>query len=254
MEPYAIEVKDLGFSYEDKVILQDVSFALRQRDFMGILGPNGGGKTTLLKLLLGILKPDRGTIRILGQAPHDARHRVGYVAQHTTFKTGFPITALDIALMGRLSRAHLGRRYSPADRRKAEEALRKVGMWDHRDVPVGKLSGGQRQRVFIARAIATEPEILFLDEPTASVDPEFETGIYEFLRELNPNTTIVVITHDIGVVSRYVKSIACVNRQLIFHAEGQITQGMLDRVYQCPVDLVAHGIPHRVLPIHGEKS
>lgn len=253
MNPFAIEVKDLWFSYEDNVVLRDVSFVLKQGDFLGILGPNGGGKTTLLKLFLGILKPDRGTVKILGQAPHDARHRVGYVAQNTSFNTGFPITVLDIALMGRLSRSRMGKRYSEDDRQKVEAALKKVGMWEHREVPIGKLSGGQRQRVFIARAIATEPEILFLDEPTASVDPEFEGDIYDFLRELNRQVTIVVITHDIGVVSSYVKSIACVNHQLIFHAEGQITQGMLDSAYKCPIDLVAHGIPHRVLPAHEEK-
>jgi zinc transport system ATP-binding protein len=165
----------------------------------------------------------------------------------------FPISAHEIALMGRLSRSGIGRGYSRDDRQKIDELLSKVGMWSHRNTAVGKLSGGQRQRVFIARALATDPEILFLDEPTASVDPEFEVDLYDFLNELNRTVTIVVITHDIGVISRSVKSVACVNRRLIHHGGGKITPEMLEMAYQCPVDLVAHGIPHRVLPTHEEN-
>jgi zinc transport system ATP-binding protein len=248
--PPAIEVKDLWFSYEKTPILQDVNFTLEQGDFLGILGPNGGGKSTLLKLMLGILKPDRGEIRILGEVPHDAKHRVGYVPQSTDLNVTFPISVLEIALMGRLSRSRLGKRYSREDRRKTEELLDRVGMWDYRDVSVGKLSGGQRQRVFIARSLATDPEILFLDEPTASIDSEFETDLYDFLEQLNQKVTIVVITHDIGAISRSIKSVACINRQLIFHGEGKVTPEMIDMAYSCPVDLIAHGIPHRVLADH----
>ena len=253
MRPYAIEVKHVWFSYGDHPILKDVTFTVEQGDFLGILGPNGGGKTTLLKLLLGMLKPDRGEIKILGEAPHDAKHRVGYVAQNTSFNITFPISVLDLTLMGRLSRSRIGRRYSQEDREKVAAILQKVGMTDYLYTSIGELSGGQRQRVFIARALATEPEILFLDEPTASVDPEFETGLYDFLRELNLKVTIVVITHDIGAISRYVKSVACVNHTLMFHDDGKLTQAMLDMAYQCPVDLIAHGLPHRVLPPHAEK-
>jgi len=136
---------------------------------------------------------------------------------------------------------------------KVEETLKKTGIWNHRHSPIGRLSGGQRQRVFIARALATDPEILFLDEPTASVDPEFEIDLFDFLRELNKKVTIVAITHDVGVISRNVKSVACVNKSLIYHEEGQITAEMIDMAYQCPVDLIAHGIPHRVLPTHTES-
>ena len=253
MGTHAIEVKDLRFSYDKTPVLEDVGFVLKQGDFLGILGPNGGGKTTLLKLLLGILKPDKGTIKVLGKAPRDVNHRVGYVPQDTDFNITFPISILEIVLMGRLYRSRIGRWYSRQDRVKAEEVLRKVGMWDYRHTSIGRLSGGQRQRVFIARALATDPEILFLDEPTTSVDLEFETDLYDFLRELNKKVTIVVITHDIGVISRNVKSVACVNRTLILHEHGQITPEMLDMAYQCPVDLIAHGIPHRVLPHHEDN-
>ena len=155
--------------------------------------------------------------------------------------------------MGRLSRSGIGKRYTREDREKARQALEKVGMWAHRHKHIGKLSGGQKQRVFIARALATDPEILFLDEPTASVDPEFQVNLYDILEELNKRVTIVVITHDIGVVSSYMKSIACVNKHFIFHEGSHITQEMIDVAYQCPVELVAHGLPHRVLHTHREE-
>jgi len=253
MNTLAIDMRGVFFSYEKIPVLEDVTLILNQGDFLGILGPNGGGKTTLLKLLLGILKPDKGEIRVLGESPRHAKHRVGYVPQNTDFNTDFPISVMEVTLMGRLSRSRFGKRFSKDDRAQAEAILRKVGIWDLRHRPVGSLSGGQRQRVFIARALATDPEILFLDEPTASVDPEFETDLFEFLRELNQTVTIVTITHDVGVISRHVKSVACVNRSLIFHEEGKITPEMIDMAYHCPVDLIAHGIPHRVLPFHTEE-
>ena len=203
--------------------------------------------------MLGLLKPDMGRIRILGQAPHDASHRVGYVPQGTDFNRGFPVSVLDVALMGRMSTSRIGRRYSREDREKVKDLLEKVGMWGYRNRPIGKLSGGQRQRVFIARALATNPEILFLDEPTASVDSEFQTDLYDFLKALNKEVTIVVISHDIGIISAHMKSIACVNKHFIFHSGAEITQEMLDMAYQCPVDLIAHGLPHRVLHSHKEE-
>ncbi len=253
MEPHAIEVRDVTYSYDKTPVLEGITFTLKQNDFLGIIGPNGGGKTTLLKLLLGILEPDKGEIRVLGQAPRDARHRIGYVPQYTDFNLEFPISALDIVLMGRLRRSRIGRWYSRKDRIKAEEALERVGMWDYQHMHIGELSGGQRQRVFIARALATDPEIFFLDEPTASVDPDFETDLYGLLRILNKEVTIIVVTHDIGVISSNVKSVACVNRTMMFHEEGKITLDMIDMAYQCPVDLVAHGAPHRVFPSHEEE-
>ncbi len=254
MNEYAIQVDNVWFSYQGSEVLRDVSLSLKKGEFLGIIGPNGGGKTTFLKLLLGILKPDKGRILILGQAPNTASQRIGYVPQNTDFSTRFPISVMDVTLMGRLAWSHIGRRYTDEDREKVRVALEKVHMWDYRSRPIGQLSGGQRQRVFIARALVTDPEILFLDEPTASIDPEFQVDLYDFLKELNQNVTIVVITHDVGVVSSYMKSIACVNRHLIFHEGGLITKEMVDMAYQCPVDLIAHGLPHRVLPDHKHEE
>ena len=252
MKAHAIEVRDLTFSYNHVPILENVAFTIEQGDFLGIIGPNGGGKTTLLKLLVGLLEADGGEIKVLGEMPHDARHRVGYVPQQTDLNLYFPISALDIVHMGRLRRSRIGRWFSSEDHQKAEKALERVGMWDHRFMRIGELSGGQRQRVFIARALATEPDIFFLDEPTAGVDLEFETDLYSFLKEINRDATIVVVSHDIGFISSHVKSVACVNRTVIHHLEGKITPDMIDMAYQCPVDMVAHGAPHRVFHEHGK--
>src|SRR4030042_2544998 len=163
MQPSVIDLDHVWFSYQATPVLADVTFALPRGEFLGIIGPNGGGKTTLVKLMLGLLKPDRGRIRVLGQEPSVASSKVGYVPQDTDFNRGFPISVLDVALMGRLSRSRKRRGYSREDREKVEQILERVGMLEYRERPIGKLSGGQRQRVFIARALATEPEILFLD-------------------------------------------------------------------------------------------
>ncbi len=255
MTPLALEVENLWFSYGSHVILQDVNLQLKQGEFLAVLGANGSGKTTLIKLVLGILKPDRGSIRILGGDPSKTAGRIGYVPQETTLNKSFPISVRDVALMGRIGRLGRFSRYSPSDREKADAALERVGMWGLRDRPIGKLSGGQRQRVLIARAIASEPDILFLDEPTSSVDKGFQENLYGFLKELNERVTIVVISHDLSIVSSYAKSIACVNRTVYFHDHAEITQELLDQVYQCPVDVIAHGpIPHRVLQLHKDHE
>jgi zinc transport system ATP-binding protein len=253
MGELAIDIKDLWFSYHEHWVLKEVNLAVRKHDFLAILGPNGSGKTTLLKLMLGILKPLRGTVELFGVVPHKAVDRIGYVPQHVHFNKGFPISVFDSTLMGRLGHAKRAWHYSARDRARAQKALEKVGLWELRDRLLGTLSGGQRQRVFIARALAADPEILFMDEPTASVDREFQTELYEFLRELNKTVTIIVVSHDLSVLSSYIKSVACVNQKLFYHDAAEITAEMLDMAYHCPVELVAHGLPHRVLREHEDN-
>lgn len=250
MQPLAIEVKDVWFSYDGQLVLREVNLNIEQGEFLAILGPNGSGKTTLLKLMLGILKPTRGTIRILGQETSGATASIGYVPQDTNINKDFPISVMDVALMGRLGHAGRSRRYSAEDRALVKEALEKVKMWEYRHRPIGRLSGGQRQRVFIARALAASPQVVFMDEPTASVDKEFQTELYDFLKELNSRATVVVVSHDLSVLSSYVKSVACLNQTLFFHDAAEITHEMIDMAYHCPVELIAHGVPHRVLRKH----
>ena len=170
MQTLAIEIKDLWFSYNDHPVLREVNLKVAEKEFLAVLGPNGSGKTTLLKIMLGILTPDRGSVRIFGEEPHKVVDRIGYVPQDINFNKGFPISVFDATLMGRLGHAKRAWHYSAQDRTMAQKALEKVAMWEHRKQNVGKLSGGQRQRVFIARALAANPAILFMDEPTASVD------------------------------------------------------------------------------------
>ena len=250
MENAVASLENVWVQYESVVALENVNFLLKPLDFVSIMGPNGGGKTSLLKLLLGLVKPLRGTVRVLGKAPEQSRSEIGYVPQQTTLDKTFPINVWDVTLMGRLGRTPVFKKYTAEDREIVADALQKVKMYDLRDRQIGKLSGGQQQRVLIARALVANPKLLLLDEPTASVDSEIRREMYELLGELNQQITIVMVSHDIGVISSYVKTIACLNRKLIYHDEKDITPEMLAETYQCPVDLIAHGVPHRVLTPH----
>jgi len=248
-----ISVRHLWASYDGKPVLEDINLSVRELDFIGLIGPNGGGKTTLLKVLLGLLPPTRGQVQIMGKSPEVGRRHVGYVPQSVEFDRDFPISVWDVARMGRLGRRHPLQRYTPRDNEAVTEALRSVDMLDKRGRPIGALSGGQQQRVYIARALATEPEILLLDEPMSSVDPQVSTSVYELLRELNEQITIMLVTHDMSAISSHVKTVGCLNRRLFYHGKKQITPDMLEAAYQCPIDLIAHGVSHRVFPEHTQN-
>ncbi len=254
-----IEIKDLEFSYNGEPVLQDVNLSVRHGEFMAVIGPNGGGKTTLLKLILGLLKPDRGTIRVDGRSPGQASSCIGYVPQDVHANSSFPITAMDVVMMGYINPEKRRRQQAASDRRNAMATLDRLEMAAYADRKIGALSAGQRQRVFIARALVTSPRLLLMDEPTASIDTKGQVDFYTLLREINKDITILVVSHDLLVISRYVKSVACVNRQLHYHDQAEITGEMLDVMYPprgdevCPVELVAHGLPHRVLMDHGKK-
>ena len=248
-----IEVSRVWFSFNGQPVLQDVDLRVPPGDYLVVIGPNGGGKTTLLKLMLGLLEPTRGTVRVFGQSPRKAAHRIGYVPQDVHINKTFPVSVLDVVLMGRLRSGKARSRHSRQDRLAAQAALEQLGVWGYRDRRIGELSGGQLQRVFIARALVSAPEILFLDESTASIDAQSRGEFYEALTELNRTVTIVAVSHDMMILSSHVKSVACVNRDLHHHDSGEITQEMLDATYRCPVDLVAHGVPHRVLCRHEGK-
>ncbi|MCJ7737196.1 MAG: ABC transporter ATP-binding protein [Anaerolineae bacterium] len=245
-----ISVGHMWAGYNGEIVLEDVNLSVTELDFVGLIGPNGGGKTTLLKVLLGLLKPARGVVRIMGTGVEQGRRHIGYVPQIVAFDQDFPVSVWDVARMGRLGTRRLLHRYTAEDDELVAEALRNVDMLHLRDHPIGGLSGGQRQRVYIARALATEPRILLLDEPLASVDPQTSTSIYELLGRLNERMTILLISHDMSAVSANVKTVGCLNRRLFYHRQKRITPDMMQSVYGCPVDLIAHGVPHRVFEAH----
>ena len=249
-----IRLENVWVQHDGVPVLEDVNLVVREGDFIGVIGPNGGGKTTLLRTILGLTKPSRGKVTVLGTSPLKGRRFVGYVPQYSSFDRHFPVSAWDVVLMGRLAHAGRFRRYTEEDRAAATAALRAVEMLDLKDRQIGRLSWGQRQRVLIARALASEPQVLLLDEPAAALDSRIEAGLYDLLRALNEKVTIVMVSHDIGVISAYVKSIACLNRRLVYHNSREISRDMLSVAYECPVDLIAHGLAHRVLDTHEEVA
>jgi zinc transport system ATP-binding protein len=249
-----IQMRDVWFSFNGQPVLREVNLHVPRGDFLAVIGPNGGGKTTLLKLMLGLLCPTRGTVTVFEESPHRVSHRIGYVPQNVHINKDFPVSVLDVVLMGRLRTGRGWSRHTRQDRVAARQALEQMRLWGCRDRRIGELSGGQLQRVFIARALVSGPEVLFLDEAMASIDAQSRGEFYDILKELNRTVTIVAVSHDMMILARQVKSVACVNRELYHHDSGEITQEMLDAAYHCPVDLVAHGIPHRVLGMHADKK
>jgi zinc transport system ATP-binding protein len=253
MSENVIELEHVWVKYRHRDVLEDISLSIGERDFYGIIGPNGGGKTTLLKVMLGLISPSSGTVRVLGGTPEENRRCIGYVPQYRTFDFGFPISVLEMVMTGRLG--HIGRnpkKYREEDRELARKTLRIMGIEDLKHRQIDQLSGGQQQRAMIARALVTEPKVLLLDEPTVHIDVQVENQFYDLLKQLHTTMAIVLVTHDIGAVSVYVDKIACLNRRLFTHDSREITGDMLAAAYQCPVDLVAHGLPHRVLREHGD--
>ena len=253
-----IDIKNLSFAYNGETVLEDVNFSIQQKDFVAIIGPNGGGKTTLVKLILGLLSPLEGTISVDGKSPHEASPCIGYVPQDVHMNRSFPITVMDVVLMGKLDPKQRFSWGSAAYRQDALSALEHMDMAAHADKKIGTLSGGQRQRVLIARALVTKPKLLLLDEPTASIDTKGRADLYQLLKELNQDITVLVVSHDLLVISRYVKSVACVNKNLHYHDQSENSGEMLDTMFLCsveeicPIELLGHGLPQRVLVEHKE--
>ncbi|MCS7173454.1 MAG: metal ABC transporter ATP-binding protein [Armatimonadetes bacterium] len=241
-----VELHQVCVERDGERILEDVDLVVHRGDFLGIIGPNGAGKTTLLRVMLGLVSPSRGLVRLFGEDLRSFRswHRIGYVPQRSVpYEARLPATVLEVVLSGRIGRVGLGRRFTRADREAAERALLTVGMERYRDRPVARLSAGQQQRVQIARALATEPELLILDEPTVGVDVEAQEQFYGLLHRLNgEGVTLVLVSHDIGVVAREVTQLACLNRRLFFHGSPQeaLRSGALERLYPAGSWLVAH--------------
>jgi len=234
-----------------QTVLEDISLTVNEREFYAIIGPNGGGKTTLIKLMLGLIHPQKGIIRIFGRAPGENRKMLGYVPQFHTFDFHYPITLKEMVISGRLgNKNRVFTRYTKEDHYITEEVLSTLGISDLSEREISALSGGERQRAIIARALVSEPQVLLLDEPTVYVDAPTEQQFYHILNSLREKMAVVLVTHDIGVVSDHATKVACLNRRLYYHDSGEITDDMLTSAYQCPVELIAHGVPHRVLRTH----
>ncbi|MGD9732130.1 MAG: metal ABC transporter ATP-binding protein [Desulfamplus sp.] len=257
-----IKIRNLSFAYNGQPVLNNINLDIFEGDFTAMIGPNGGGKSTLMKLMLGLLTPDKGEITIMGKPAVKASASIGYVPQDINLNRNFPITAVDIVLMGKLMPERRWRRYNSSDRDEAMEALEKMGMADYALRKISNLSGGQRQRVFIARALVTKPKILLLDEPTSSIDTKGQTDFFKMLKVLNNEITILVVSHNLFVVSNFVKSVICLNRHLHYHNNfaiadsvfstsniqaGRVTD-MLEKMYSCtveelcPVEMLSHHV------------
>jgi len=246
-----VELKEVWVKLGNEVVLENISFHIFEGDYVGIIGPNGAGKTTLLKVILGLIKPFKGKIRVFGLKPEEGKKFIGYVPQERPFNRDFPIKVMDVVLMGCLKDKGFFRNFTREDLKKAQEALELVDMLPLRDREISGLSGGELQRVLIARALISKPRLLLLDEPTVYVDLPVQTQFFDLLKRLNEEgLTIIMVTHDVGVLSSYVGKIACLNRKIYYHGTKEIRPEELEAVYGCPVDLIAHGIPHRVLREH----
>lgn len=242
-----VELEHVCFSYGADQVLHEVSLRIERGDFLGVIGPNGGGKTTLLRIMLGLARSECGHVRLFGISVREFRdwHRIGYVPQKAVaFESRFPASVFEVVLSGRCGRAGLARRFTREDREAALAALETVGMAEFRDRLIGRLSAGQQQRVFIARALATHPDLLVLDEPTVGVDVEAQEQFYSLLRRLNRDmgTTLVLVSHDISVIAQEVNRLACLNRSLVFHGDPEeaIRCGAVARMYRPESLVVTH--------------
>lgn len=243
-----LELKSVSVAYGSNIVLQDINLSVYDNDFIGVIGPNGGGKTTLLKVILGLVKPFRGKMVSCDALRENIN--IGYLPQISTGDHHFPVNVKDVILSGLMMRKGLISMMSAADRKKADRVIEDLGLEDLAGASLNELSGGQLQRVLLGRAIIGDPHLLLLDEPGNFVDSNFETHFYEKLRLLNERMAILMVSHDVGTISSHVKSYACVNRGLHYHPSSEITSEQLV-AYGCPIQLITHGeVPHTVLKTH----
>ncbi|MCG8582712.1 MAG: metal ABC transporter ATP-binding protein [Bacteroidales bacterium] len=246
MQPL-IQLNNITASYDNNVVLSNINLEVFDSDFIGVIGPNGGGKTTLLKVILNLLKPASGKI-----IKHE-HLKTGYLPQVNTIDKQFPITIKDVILSGNYATSRWWKKPDKELRKKVSELLEFIGLENSHNESIGELSGGQMQRVFLCRALISNPNLLILDEPNTYVDKSFEASLYNLLGELNKDMAILLVSHDVGTISSMVKTIACVNGGLHYHPSNKITNEILQS-YNCPIELISHGhVPHRVLKHHNHE-
>ena len=246
-----LRFKEVDVSYGGDPVLKNLNFEVADRDFLGIIGPNGGGKTTLVKTVLGLVKPLRGEIAFFEKEKAVPEITIGYLPQMSRIDPKFPVTGREMVLSGLAHRRTRLRRYGREQLRQLEQTAAQLGIEAYMDKPVGELSGGEMQRVLLGRAIISDPRLLILDEPNTYVDKKFESQFYELLGRINKTTSIILVSHDIGTLLPMVKNVACVNETLHYHSGTGISDEWLTNTYACPIEIVGHGdFPHRVLKKH----
>lgn len=250
-----IEIKNLSAGYDSRTVLRNVNLTVYDRDFLGIIGPNGGGKTTLIKCILGLLKPTGGEIlycdKRLVMSDNRLSLKMGYLPQYNSIDRKFPITVEEVILSGLSSQKSLISRFTASHREKARQVIARMGLEGLEERAIGALSGGQLQRALLGRAIISDPQLVVLDEPSTYIDKRFEARLYKLLAEINHDCAIILVSHDIGTVLQQVKSIACVNETLDYHPDTGVSEEWLERNFNCPIELLGHGaLPHRILAEH----
>lgn len=246
-----IELRNIAVSYDTKVVLRDVSFDLWEDDFLGIIGPNGGGKTTLLKVILGLLKPNTGQIFFYRNEVRVSALKIGYLPQINQIDRRFPISVWEVIASGLMAEKKKCWGYTSEQREQIQKVIGQIGLATLIKRPIGELSGGELQRVLLGRAIVSQPDVLVLDEPNTYVDKLFESRLYELLAEINRDTAVILVSHDVGTILPLVKNVACVNETLHYHAGNDLSENWMNEAYHCPIELVGHGhLPHRILKNH----
>ncbi len=241
-----IEIKNLSAGYDGRNVLHDVNLTVYERDFLGIIGPNGGGKTTLIKCILGLLKPTGGSIQFYPETLS-----IGYLPQYNTIDRKFPISVEEVILSGLSIQKKLSARFTADERERGKQTIARMGLEGLEKRSIGQLSGGQLQRALLGRAIISDPSVVILDEPSTYIDKRFEARLYQLLAEINKECAIILVSHDIGTVLQQVKSIACVNETLDYHPDTGVTTEWLEKNFNCPIELLGHGtLPHRILGEH----
>ncbi|HUG99434.1 MAG TPA: ATP-binding cassette domain-containing protein [Gammaproteobacteria bacterium] len=244
----SLSFQDVSFGYGDGPdVVENVTLEIGPQELIGLIGPNGGGKSTLLKLAAGLLRPRRGMVQVFGRAPHEARDEIGYVPQFALFPRQFPITVAQAVLLGRLG-GGFGLRWSAADRKAAARAIEETELGALAERPLSALSGGELQRVLIARALAAEPHLLLLDEPTSNLDQRAEEDIFALLARLTNRMAVVLVSHDVGFVTGFVQRVACISRTLICHGTSELTGEVINELYGHPVRAVHHAHHHHSAP------
>ena len=246
-----VEIKNVSASYNAKFVLNDVSLCVWKDDFLGIIGPNGGGKTTLLKIVLRLMKPVSGDIVFFENDRPVTALKIGYLPQINPIDKYFPLSVYEVVSSGLTSEKPRFRNFTTAQKERIRQLIVHIGLEAYTKRAIGELSGGQLQRVLLARAIVSKPQLLILDEPNTYVDKRFESQFYELLSEINKDTAIILVSHDIGTLIPLVKNVACINETLHYHAGTDLSDEWLEKTYLCPIEVVSHGdFPHRVLKKH----